>query len=215
MDLDSRLVYSLKKYNANKKIREMLSSINPLLVKKETNIRVHLEALINRYITQEEFKVIETKMKLGELCLDLENHIPDSFVTILFYCPEENKIYHGAGPQFPVEFFDFFNEINKLNAFNSQCGSCGSAVHQRKVVITDILTDPLWGPFREHFIHHGFQTGWSIPFYRDQEVIGTFAIYHQFQKTVSKEEIQLVQQKVSEYQDAIYYMSERFLAKEA
>ncbi|WP_462413490.1 GAF domain-containing protein [Neobacillus sp. Marseille-QA0830] len=215
MELDSKLVVSLKKYNANKKIREMLTTINPMLVKKETNIRVHLEALIDDFITQEEFKVIEMKMKLGELCLDLEKHIPDSYVTMLFYCPEENKIYHGAGPQFPVAFFDFFFEINKLNAFDSQCGSCGSAVHQRKVVITDILSDPLWGPFREHFSQHGFQTGWSIPFFRNQAVIGTFAIYHKFQKKVSKKEIQLVQQKVSEYQDVIYFMSEQYLAKEA
>ncbi|WP_394236540.1 GAF domain-containing protein [Niallia oryzisoli] len=203
------IVVYMKQYAANKRIKALLQKINPLLAQNEENIRVHLDALVNQVISENEFQVINMKMELGKLCLDLEKAIPDGHVTMLFYCQKENKIYHGAAPNFPVEFFDFFNDINEKRAFGETCGSCGAAVHNREVVVTDIQSSPLWGPFREHFTRYGFQTGWSIPFFREDDVIGTFAIYHRTQRGVKKEEIALVQKKITQYQEAIYYMAEQ------
>jgi hypothetical protein len=215
MQGNNGIIFYMKKYHVNKRVRELLTKINPLLAKKEENIRIHLEALVNRLISEEEFKVIESKMMLGKLCLELEELIPNSYVTILFYNRYENKIYHGAAPSFPVEFFDFFHDINNTNAFGSNCGSCGYAVHNRKMIVTDIETSPLWRPFKDYFMKRGYVTGWSIPFFRDHDVIGTFAIYHKYKKQVKNEELQLVKSKVMSYQDEIYFMSNQLIEKEA
>ncbi|WP_071394077.1 GAF domain-containing protein [Bacillus tuaregi] len=206
------MVVELRQYAANKRIKNLLQKINPMLTKKDENIRIHLEALANDVITKKEYQVIRTKMELGKFCLDLEHAIPDSHVTMLFYCKNQNKIYHGAAPNFPVEFFDFFYEINDTGAFGENCGSCGAAVHNRKVVVTDIQTSPLWEPFREHFTQYGLYTGWSIPFFKENDVMGTFAIYHSYPKEVTKEEILLGQQKVKEYQNSINQMVNRLIA---
>jgi hypothetical protein len=208
----SNIVIYMKEYTLNKKIKDLLIKINPLLTQKENNIRIHLEALTNGLITEDEFRAIEAKMELGKLCLGLEEIIPDSYVTILFYTEEENKIYHGAAPNIPLQFFDFFHDINQRNLFNENCGSCGSAIYNKKVVVTDINTSPLWGPLREHVARYGFQTGWSLPFYKNNKVIGTFAIYHKYPGGITKKEIQLVQEKVKEYQEYIYHLSNNLVA---
>jgi HEPN domain-containing protein len=62
------LVVYMKEYNKTKRVRELLKKINSLLARKEDNIRIHLKALINHFITEEKFQVIEAKMALGRLC---------------------------------------------------------------------------------------------------------------------------------------------------
>ncbi len=209
--LKPNVVVYMKEFAANKKVKDLLMRINPLLTQKEDNIRIHLEALTNCLITEDELRTIEAKMELGKLCLGLEEIIPNSYVTILFYEEEENKIYHGAAPNIPLEFFDFFEDVNNRNLFNENCGSCGAAVHQRKVVVTNINTSPLWKPFKEHAERFGFKIGWSLPFYKDHKVIGTFAIYHKNLKRVTASDIQLVKKKVEEYQETIYHLSNQLV----
>lgn len=209
------VVEYIKKYSLNKNVKKILTEINPLLTKKETNIRIHLEALKNFLITEEEFQTIVAKMDLGKLCLGLEEIIPDGYVTMLFYDRKENKIYHAAGPSFPVEFFDFFQDVNAANMFNTNCGSCGAAVYRKEVIVTDIKTSPLWKPFREYMFKWGFKTCWSIPFFKNGFVIGTFAIYHKSQRNVLENEIQLVKKQVKVYQDTIFYMFDHLLEREA
>lgn len=209
------IVEYIKTYSLNKNVKKILTEINPLLSKKEKNIRIHLDALRNSYITEEEYQTIVAKMELGKLCLGLEEIIPDGYVTMLFYDQRENKIFHAAAPSFPLEFFDFFQDVNNANMFNSNCGSCGAAVHKRKVIVTDIITSPLWNPFREYMFKWGFKTCWSIPFFKNGFVIGTFAIYHKLPRTVLNEEIEKVRDQVSIYEKTIFYMFDQLLKKEA
>lgn len=210
---ESNIVVYMKEYASNKRIKDMLMKINPLLAQREENTRVHLEALTNGIITEDEFQAIEAKMELGKLCLGIEEIIPHSYVTLLSYLEKENKIYHGAAPNIPLQFFDFFQEVNSRNLFNEHCGSCGSAVYRNQVVVTNIKTSPLWEPFREYVMQYGFQSVWSLPFYKDQKVIGTFAIYHKYIKKVSNREIHQVQQKIKEYQESIFLLSDQLEAK--
>lgn len=108
-----KVVYYMKEYATNKKIKDLLMKINPLLTRKVNNIRIHIESLKNGILSEEECKTIEAKMELGKLCLRLEEMNPNSFATLLFYVEEENKIYHGAAPNIPLHNFEFFHEINK------------------------------------------------------------------------------------------------------
>jgi hypothetical protein len=66
--------------------------------------------------------------------------------------------------------------------------------------VTDVETTPSYQDYREHYLNFGFQTAWSVPFYRDHDVIGTFASYHKYKKQVTHSDLELVQKKVKEYQ---------------
>lgn len=207
------VVVYMKKFEANKKVKELLKTINPLLAQKENNIRVHLDALLNSMITKEEYKVIEAKMRLGKLCLDLEELIPNSYATLLFYVKEENKIFHGAAPNIPLHYFDFFHEVNEKQVFNEMI--CGRAISSGGIIYSDIFSDPLC--IHERFIskEQGFQSVWSIPFFQGDKIIGTFALYQTERRRPTENQIRLAQQKVSEYQNDIFHLSNNLVSKEA
>ncbi|HZG85145.1 GAF domain-containing protein [Paenibacillus sp.] len=209
------IVTYMKKYSLNKEVKRLLSVVNPLLARKETNIRVHLEALKDCVITEDEFRTIEAKIQLGRLCLDLEKLIPKTRVTLLFYDQEENRIYHGAAPSIPVEFFDFFETINEENLLDENCGSCGRAIYSKTVAITDIATDPVWQPFKEHAFRYGFRSCWSVPFFREEQVLGTFAIYSWLPLVPTRKQIRLIKDRVVLYRDAIFRVSHELTKKEA
>lgn len=210
MQTERAIIHDLEQYNSNKQVKSLLKKVNPLLASKADNIRIHLEALIDREITKEQFNIIESKLTLGRLCLNLEELIENSNVTMLFYSEKDNKIHHGAAPNMEIEFFDFFHDINQSNAFTDKCGSCGYAVHKKEMIITDIETDPLWGPLRSHFMSKGYKTGWSIPIIKDDKVIGTFAIYRKCKTKVTEEEIEIVTSAISDYLDVIISVAKQY-----
>jgi signal transduction histidine kinase/CheY-like chemotaxis protein len=61
------------------------------------------------------------------------------------------------------------------------------------VVVTDILTAPLWADYRYLVEPHGLRACWSIPiFSRQGKVLGTFAMYYREVRSPSPAELRLV-----------------------
>lgn len=209
---NKNIVVYLKQYNANKNVKKLLRKINPLLA-KEDNIRIHLDALVNRYISEEEYRVIEAKMLLGKLCLELESIVPNSYATLLFYVKEENRIYHGAAPNIPLHQFDFFDEVNNKQLFHEMI--CGRAIESGDIVYSEIFSDPQCIHERVISEAEGFQSVWSIPFFQGDLIIGTFAMYQKTKEKPTQKQILLAKQKVSEYQYAIFQISESLTSKDA
>ena len=58
-------------------------------------------------------------------------------------------------------------------------GSCGTAVYHRKaVIVTDIMSDPLWKDYCHVAEPHGYRSCWSTPILaHDGAVLGVFAMY--------------------------------------
>jgi hypothetical protein len=210
------LVENLQEYNLNKKLKDYLTIINSSLVKKEKDIKVHLNKILqNSLINEEEFEFLSAKMELGFMCKDLELVLEGISVTMLFYDETRNKVFHGACPSIPVEFFDFFKIINELGTLNKNTASCGRAIFTRKVVQTDIGTSPLWVELKEHYIENGFLSCISIPFYnRGQQVAGTFALLSKDPNyKLKNNEVRMVQEKTAMYEEEIQRISDRFIKK--
>jgi PAS domain S-box-containing protein len=61
--------------------------------------------------------------------------------TVLLLDEDGTSVRHGAAPSLPA---DFVHAINGLS-IGPNAGSCGTAMYLgRRVIVTDILTDPLW-----------------------------------------------------------------------
>ena len=206
------VVESLREYNLKKNIKEQLKIINPLLDKKETDIKVHLlNALANGVITKSELNFLEIKMELGRMCLELEQVLDNIYVTMLFYDRERNNIFHGAAPSIPVEFFDFFNDVNEQRILDRNCASCGRAIYTQEVVQTDIETSPLWTNLKERIIEYGFKSCTSIPFFTQTDrLAGTFAHYsNKPNNLLTQDEVEMVQEKISMFSFEIQTISDR------
>jgi GAF domain-containing protein len=80
-------------------------------------------------------------------------------------------------------------------AIGPRNGSCGTAMFTRKpVIVTDVMTDPLWTDYRELAGICGLRACWSTPILSPQgEVLGSFAMYRQETRGPEPEETRLTQ----------------------
>jgi len=74
-------------------------------------------------------------------------------------------------------------------------GSCGTAMYTRKpVVVTNVMTDPLWTDYRELAQICGLRACWSTPIVSWQgDVLGSFAMYRQETRGPQPEETRLTE----------------------
>ncbi len=74
-------------------------------------------------------------------------------------------------------------------------GSCGTAMYTRRpVVVTDVMTDPLWADYRELAKICGLRACWSTPIISARgDVVGSFAMYRQETRGPRPEENRLTE----------------------
>ncbi|WP_050180368.1 PAS domain S-box protein [Domibacillus robiginosus] len=109
------------------------------------------------------------------LTLKLEEHFKRKTYCSLLMMNEENRFIVEYAPTLP---HGYQQAIHLVEA-NPAAGSCGAAVCRRETVISsDIENDPLWKDFCEDALHFGLKACWSSPILVENQVVGTFAVYH-------------------------------------
>jgi signal transduction histidine kinase/CheY-like chemotaxis protein len=100
----------------------------------------------------------------------------DGLLCTILTIDDTNHLRCAAVTSLPLGY----NQAIDGEPIGPQAGSCGTAAYlQRRVIVEDIATDPLWDRYREVAIAHGLRACWSEPIIaRDGTVVGTFAIYH-------------------------------------
>jgi C4-dicarboxylate-specific signal transduction histidine kinase len=111
--------------------------------------------------------------------------------TVLLLDEDGATVRHGAAPSLPA---DYVRAINGLPVGPS-AGSCGTAMHTAtRVIVTDILTDPLWENYRDAARQFGLRACWSTPIFSPQrKVLGSFAMYYSEPRAPSDEELRLIE----------------------
>ncbi len=106
-----------------------------------------------------------------------------------------NQLFHLAAPSLPQGFIDKANGIS----IGNNVGSCGTASYlKEKVIVSDTANDPHWADIKEVAKAYNLAACWSYPIISQQnEVIGTFAVYHNFIKTPSEQEENTINRAVS------------------
>ena len=114
----------------------------------------------------------------------------DMQTSILLLDNERRCLLHGAAPSLPQAYCDAIHGIE----IGPSVGSCGTAAYVgHSIFVTDIATDPLWENFRDLALAHDLRSCWSTPIRSDDdEVIGTFAIYHSTARAPTEDEIRSI-----------------------
>jgi two-component system sensor kinase FixL len=128
---------------------------------------------------------------LRSIVLLMEAQVDGMVCSILLLSADGMHIRHGAAPGLPDEYVKAVNGA----PIGPRNGSCGTAMFLRKpVVVTDVLTDPLWGDYRELAQRLGLRACWSTPILSPQdEVLGSFAIYRKETRVPRPEEMRLTE----------------------
>ena len=128
---------------------------------------------------------------LTSLVLLMEGQAEGLRCSILLLNRDGKHVRHGAAPNLPEAYV---KEVNGA-PIGPRNGSCGTAMYRRRpVVVTDVMTDPLWADYRELAKICGLRACWSTPILSAQgDVLGSFAMYRQENRGPVPEENRLTQ----------------------
>jgi len=139
--------------------------------------------------------MIAAKKPLGKI-LDtlvwmIEAQSPGMFCSVLVLSPDGNHIEHAAAPSLPPDYVQAVNG----QSIGPKHGSCGTAMYRgERVIVTDILTDPLWDDYRALAEGTGLRACWSTPIMSERrKVLGSFAMYYLQPQAPTGEEAQLTE----------------------
>ncbi|NEQ21934.1 MAG: PAS domain S-box protein [Microcoleus sp. SIO2G3] len=124
---------------------------------------------------------------LDVLARSIEEQSDDALCTILLLNPDGTMLGECIAPSIPESYKEITNQGVAVGACS---GSCGTAVYRRQpVIVSDIANDPLWAEWRDLPLSHGLQACWSVPIFgKDEEVLGTFAMYYRTPKEPSPQD---------------------------
>ncbi len=100
-------------------------------------------------------------------------------------------VRHGAAPSLPEVYVKAVDGL----LIGPRAGSCGTAMYlKRPVVVTDVLTDPLWADYRDLAKSCGLRACWSTPIISSHgDVLGSFAMYCRESRGPNAEETRLTE----------------------
>lgn len=128
---------------------------------------------------------------LDQVVLLAESQCVGLFCSILLLDADGVTLRRGAAPSVSEPFLGSSKGI-RVGPYNA---SCGAAAHRREmVVVSDILSDPLWNDYRQVASAHGFRSCWSTPIISKKGgLLGTFAMYSRSVREPVKAEYQVIE----------------------
>lgn len=112
---------------------------------------------------------------LDQLMRLVESQLSGIFGSVLLLDDDGHHLRHGAAPSLAEAYTKAIDGAR----IGPKVGSCGTAVYRREpVIVTDIMSDPLWEDFRGLVAAYGYRSCWSTPILSHQgAVLGVFAMY--------------------------------------
>jgi len=123
---------------------------------------------------------------LSNLVLLIESQSPGMLCSVLQLSADGNHIRHVVAPSLP----DPYVKAIDGSPIGPKRGSCGTAMFRgQPVIVSDILTDPLWDDYRQYATAIGVRACWSTPIMSSKgKVLGSFAMYYREPRTPSGSE---------------------------
>ncbi len=127
---------------------------------------------------------------LDNLMLLIESQSNGVYCSVLLLDDDGETLHPGSGPSLSADYMAALDGVK----IGPQVGSCGTAAYRKEaVIVTDIMNDPLWAPYKDLVAPHGFRACWSTPIYLDQNVIlGSFAMYYKEVRSPLAEDMRLI-----------------------
>ncbi len=128
---------------------------------------------------------------LTRLVLLMEAQADEMLCSILVLSADGVHVKHGAAPSLPEAYVKAVNGA----PIGPRNGSCGTAMYlKRPVVVTDVMTDPLWANYRHLAEICGLRACWSTPILSSRgDVLGSFAMYRQETRGPQPDEMRLTE----------------------
>jgi PAS domain S-box-containing protein len=122
---------------------------------------------------------------LDKLVRVVEAQFAGLLCSVVLLDEDGQHVRRGAGPSLPKAYTDAIDGLR----IGPKAGSCGTAMYRKEpVVVSDILRDPLWEPYRALAERYGLRACWSTPILNSGKVLGSFAMYYREPRTPNPSE---------------------------
>jgi PAS domain S-box-containing protein len=150
---------------------------------------------------------------LDRLVQLVEQHCDGMQCSVLMLDDGGTHVRHCAAPSLPE---DYVRAIDG-SAIGPHHGSCGTAMFKgTRVVVADILTDPLWENYRDVASRAGLRACWSTPILSpERKVLGSFAMYYAQPRSPSGDELALIEAAADIARIAIEHQRARHALQES
>jgi signal transduction histidine kinase/PAS domain-containing protein len=128
---------------------------------------------------------------LESLVRVVEAQFAGLYCSVLLLDEDGQHARHGAASSLPEAYTKAIDGL----CIGPKAGSCGTAMYRGEpVIVTDILEDPLWEPYREVVEPYGFRACWSTPILTPSgKALGSFAMYYCEPRSPSPAETQALE----------------------
>jgi PAS domain S-box-containing protein len=128
---------------------------------------------------------------LEDLCATIDAQTPGIISSVMLMDPDGTRLRPAAGKRLPSGWIDAINPA----PIGPCVGSCGTAAFLKKrVIVSDIATDPLWADYRDVALSYGLRAAWSQPLVSSGgEVLGTFGIYNADARGHNQTDLELIE----------------------
>jgi len=129
---------------------------------------------------------------LNHVCNSIDLQISPSITTILLMDPDGKRLWPSAGPKVPHEWVRAITPLPVA----PDVGLCGTAGFLKtRVIVRDVATESIWREeYRDVALKNRIRAGWSQPILtKDNEVLGTFAIYSAEPRVPTGEDLALIE----------------------
>lgn len=154
------------------------------------------QAELVRRAQQSTLDLIVTNQPLSVILRNIASHLeminPSMLVSILLLDKRTKCLKLGAAPSLS----DDYNAAIDGLVIGEGVGSCGTAAFRGEtVIVPDIDHHPYWERFLDITRKADLHACWSLPFKdENNQVLGTFAIYHRKVRDPSSEDLALIQE---------------------
>lgn len=144
--------------------------------------------------TQKILEFIVKDSSLDEILLFIINEtekINSNMISSILLLDDKKEKFSQS---FTSSLPDYYNDAVKTLIIAEGVGSCGTAAFTKKrVIVEDINTHPYWANYLALTKPLNLNACWSQPFFsKDNEVLGTFAIYYKKPKKPTSFELELI-----------------------
>ena len=127
---------------------------------------------------------------LAIIALLVESQAEGMLCTIWLPDEDGKELYCAAAPSLP----GFSAHVGTM-VIGPNGGSCGTAMYRREpVYVSDILTEPIWDPYRDRMLRYGIRSVWSRPLFTSVgKPLATFAILYREMRSPGTGDLQLIE----------------------
>jgi formate hydrogenlyase transcriptional activator len=128
---------------------------------------------------------------LQDLCDAIDAQEGNCISAVMVMDADGMRLWPAAGARLPKGWIEAITPLK----IGPSVGSCGTAAAlRRRVIVSDIATDPLWVDNRDLALSYGLRAAWSQPLLsKNQQVLGTFGMYYAEPRTPSQTDLQLIE----------------------